>query len=161
MSKLPSAFSEISHPKKRKFLAAFAKCGGVVRASKEAGCDWTSHYYWIKTDPLYCEVFERAKQIAGDLAEEEVYRRGILGYDHPVTYEGRITDHYRDYSDTLAIFYLKGLRPEKYRDNAGININTEGPAAIQINLAGASPGAGQNIDAQPAAGCEQVCFGDE
>jgi hypothetical protein len=38
----------------------------------------------------------------------EIYRRGFEGYNHPVIYQGEITGKYTDYSDTLAIFALKG-----------------------------------------------------
>ena len=42
--------------------------------------------------------------MAGDKAEDEVYRRGIEGFDHPVIYEGRITGTYKAFSDNLAMF---------------------------------------------------------
>ena len=71
-----------------------------------------------KQDKAYVSAFEAATQIAANHFEDEIYRRGFEGYDRPVTYQGEITDRYTDYSDTLAIFALKGLRPEKYRDNA-------------------------------------------
>jgi hypothetical protein len=29
--------------------------------------------------------------MAGDKAEDEIHRRGIEGFDHPIIYEGKIT----------------------------------------------------------------------
>jgi hypothetical protein len=118
-------FTTISNPKKRAFLAAFASCGHVVDAAKAAGISWTSHYNWLKAEDnaAYTEAFNRAREIAGDIAEGEIYRRGFLGYDHPVIHQGEITTTYKDYSDTLAIFWLKGLKPERYRENVNLSGN--------------------------------------
>jgi len=121
-------FKEIQHLKKRKFLAAFCQCGRVRKASDEAGIHFTSHYIWLRKDKNYAEAFQEAKEIAADHFEDEIYRRGFEGYDKPVPYQGEITDHYPDYSDTLAIFALKGLRPEQYRDSAPI------PAMAPVSL---------------------------
>lgn len=116
-------FQGISNPKKRRFLAAFARCGCIVQAAKDAGIHFTSHYNWLKNDPDYTEAFNRARGIAGDIAEGEIYRRAFLGFDHPVIYEGKITTTYKDFSDTLAMFWLKGLKPERYRENVNLSGN--------------------------------------
>jgi recombinational DNA repair ATPase RecF len=71
--------------------------------------------------------------MAGDLAEDEIRRRAIDGFDHPIIYEGKITGSYKAYSDNLAMFFLKGLRPDRYRDNqAGITL--QGPTQINITI---------------------------
>ena len=85
----------------------------------------------MKKDKVYATAYKAAQQIAADHFEDEIYRRGFEGYERPVTYQGEITGHYTDYSDTLAIFALKGLRPEKYRDNAPIT-SMLGPTQINI-----------------------------
>jgi hypothetical protein len=98
-----------------------------------AGVHPDSHYYWLKTDESYAQAFEQARQMSGDRAEDEVYRRAFEGVDHPIIYEGKITGNYKAYSDNLAMFFLKGLRPERYRDNqAGITLN--GPTQINITI---------------------------
>jgi hypothetical protein len=75
--------------------------------------------------------------MSGDRAEDEVYRRAFEGFDHPVIYEGKITTHYKAYSDNLAMFFLKELRPDRYRDNqAGIVL--QGPTQINITIKGDS-----------------------
>jgi hypothetical protein len=38
-----------------------------------------------------------------------------------VIYEGKITTTYKDFSDTLAMFWLKGLKPERYRENVNLS----------------------------------------
>jgi len=129
-SKPTGLFTQFHNPKKRAFLAAFCQSGRIVRACMEAGIHWTSHYGWLRRDKTYASAFEQAKQIAADHFEDEIYRRGFEGYHHPVIYQGEITGNYTEYSDTLAIFALKGLRPQKYRDSAPIA--TTGP--VQFNI---------------------------
>jgi hypothetical protein len=124
-----NAALESSNTKKRAFLAAFATAGGIRRASKLSKVDWRSHYHWLEADEDYKAAFEKARQLAGDFAEEEVYRRAFLGFDHPVTHQGEITTTYKDYSDTLAIFFLKGLKPERYRDN----LNLSGSVGLPVD----------------------------
>ena len=124
-------FPTISNPKKRAFLAAFATCGHVVDASKKARVSWTSHYNWLKDNEstAYIEAFNHAREIAGDIAEGEIYRRAFLGFDHPVIYEGQITTTYKTYSDSLAMFFLKGLKPERYREN----LNLSGSVGLPVD----------------------------
>jgi hypothetical protein len=86
----------------------------------------------LRRDKTYASAFEQAKQIAADHFEDEIYRRGFEGYDHPVIYQGKITANYTEYSDTLAIFALKGMRPENYRDSA--SIATIGPVQFDITF---------------------------
>jgi hypothetical protein len=124
-------FQGISNPKKRRFLAAFAQCGSVGTAAKQAKVHWSTHYKWLREEDnvAYTEAFNRARDIAGDLAEGEIYRRAFLGFDHPVIYEGEITDNYKSYSDNLAMFWLKGLKPERYRDN----VNLSGSVGLPVD----------------------------
>ena len=105
----------------------------MVGKAEAAGIDRDYHYYWLKSDENYRLAFEQARQMAGDKAEDEVVRRGIEGFDHPIIYEGKITGTYKAYSDNLAMFFLKGLRPERYRDNQA-EITLQGPTQINITI---------------------------
>jgi hypothetical protein len=58
-----------------------------------------------------------AKEMAADRLEEEAWRRAVDGVDEPVGfYRGKPSAWVKRYSDTLLIFLLKALRPEKYRE---------------------------------------------
>lgn len=122
-------FPEIAHPKKRAFLAAYARTGNVTQAAAAAGITRRTHYVWLHEDgpdgDAYREAFERAEEEAADWLEAEARRRAVEGvvrykFDkkgnplrHPVTGE----PYYElEYSDTLLIFLLKGARPDKYAD---------------------------------------------
>jgi hypothetical protein len=124
-------FTTICNSKKRRFLAAFASCGQIRAASKIARISWASHYGWLKDEDsaAYIEAFNHAREIAGDIAEGEIYRRAFLGFDHPVIYEGKITTTYKNYSDSLAMFWLKGLKPERYREN----LNLSGSVGLPVD----------------------------
>jgi len=113
----PPLFHNVLHPRKRAFLTALAQCGMLTEAARLARIDRKNHYWWLENDPDYEPMVEKARRMAADAAEDEVYRRGFVGFDHPVIHQGEITDHYTQYSDLCAIFYLKGARPNKYRDN--------------------------------------------
>lgn len=102
--------------KKDAFLAAYAECGNVTVAAEQAGICRTQHYAWMKDDPAYAEQFATAEDMAVDRLEQEARRRAVGGVDEPVFYQGTVVGYIKKYSDTLLIFLLKGLRPEKYRD---------------------------------------------
>ena len=85
---------------------------------------WRSHYNWLDADKEYAESFERAKAMVADYAEDSVYERAFEGYDRQLTYKGRKTgDVIKERSDLLSIFWLKGAKPQKYRDNAITIVN--------------------------------------
>ena len=137
-------FSELKNLKQRAFLAGYVRSKHTVTAAARlSGVSRYRHYEWMRNDPLYREHFEQARMILADMVEEEVYRRAYEGYDTPVIYRGEITDWYKSYSDALAMFMLRKLRPEVYRDNAGLPF--EGPTMINIT----AKRAGSDPDAPP------------
>ncbi|HEY1267199.1 MAG TPA: hypothetical protein VGH16_08065 [Candidatus Binatia bacterium] len=125
-------FREVINHRQRAFLAAYVQSLGIRSAARLSGVSRQSHYEWLRDDPLYREHFERAKRMLADSAEEEVCRRAYRGYDTPVIYRGKITGYYKSYSDALAMFMLKGMRPAVYRDNAPLPIG--GPTHINITV---------------------------
>ncbi len=125
-------FSEVENRRQRAFLVGYVQSMGIRSAARLSGVSRQSHYEWMRGDPFYREHFHRAKVILADSAEEEVCRRAYAGHDTPIIYRGEIKGYYKSYSDTLAMFMLKGLRPEVYRDNAGMVI--EGPTHINLTV---------------------------
>ena len=89
---------EITHPKKRAFLAAYIRCASITTAAKRAKCSREAHYAWLREDPAYSKAFKQAIDLAGDSLEDEAARRAFAG------------------SDVLMIFLLKGVKPWKYRE---------------------------------------------
>ncbi len=113
-----SLFPNIQHPKKRAYLIAYVETGNKTQAAKLAGIERTTPYtpQW-KQDEAFQERLRQAKEAAADLIESEIYRRAVEGVDKPAGwYKGVAGGVVREFSDVLAMFLLKGLRPETYRE---------------------------------------------
>ena len=61
-----------------------------------------------------------AKKLA--TMEQEADRRAVEGNLRPVYYKGQVAGAVREYSDNLLMFRMKSLAPNKYRDNATVEI---------------------------------------
>jgi hypothetical protein len=122
-------FKALRNRRQRCFLAAFASCCDVKAAAIMSGCQWRSHYGWME-DPDYKRAFDFAKDIAGDVLEASMFDAAMHGDDRVVTFKGKVTSKYKQKSDIVRIFRLKGLKPQ-YRENFAIN-NFSGP--IQLNV---------------------------
>lgn len=104
------------HLKKRALLAALARTGNVSEAARAARVDRNCYYDWRKEDKVFKAAAEAALEEAADRLEAEARRRAEAGVPEPVFYRGRKVATIRRYSDTLLIFLLKGVRPEKFRE---------------------------------------------
>ena len=120
MLEMKGALTTINHPKKAALLTAYAACGTVTKAAEVANTARGNHRLWRAKDPAYAEAFEEAKEAFKEKLEEEAYRRAIDGCQEPIVFDGRVIGHRLKYSDTLMIFMLKALDPDKYRENRGI-----------------------------------------
>ena len=104
-------FPKISHLKKRAFLAAFSRCGSLSKAAKRAKVDRRTHYDWLKDDPWYVQAFRQAVIEAGDSLQDRLTE---------MAFEGNVT---------AAIFLLKGLKPEQFRDRQAVEFQWSGDPA--------------------------------
>jgi hypothetical protein len=125
----------------RAFLAALGERGNVRLAceSESVQIDRSTAYRLRESDPTFAVAWDAALEQAADLLEEEARRRahdGLLRIKfergRPIMVPVVSTDGLvvkdkdgnpemipyveREYSDTLMIFLLKGIRPEKYRE---------------------------------------------
>ena len=89
-----------------------------MQAAKAAGVSHATVYSppW-KADEAFQAGLKAAEQCAADILESEAFRRAVHGTEKPTGwYKGEAGGYVTEYSDILAIFLLKGLRPEKYKD---------------------------------------------
>jgi hypothetical protein len=109
-----------------KFLKAFRETGIIGSACDRAGVERQAVIRHRKRSKVFQDQFEQAAEQAADRLEEEARRRAHDGLLRKKFTKGGapISDpetgqQYaeREYSDTLLIFLLKGLRPGKFRDN--------------------------------------------
>lgn len=135
-------------PKKRArwvkaFLSSLARLGNVRLACETAEIDRRTAYYLRDADPSFAADWEQALEDSADLLEQEARRRAEQGVQRLKFHNGAAimvqaispegmplvnadnepimvpyVEH--EYSDTLAIFLLKGIRPEKYRERADL-----------------------------------------
>lgn len=121
-------------PKQQAFITAFCECGKVTEAAKAAGVSRFTHRDWLESGEPYRKAFAAAEQAAARNLEDEAYRRAHDGVRRPVLYQGQqvtvknpetgedelLWEH--EYSDTLLTHLLKGLKPDRYRDNAKLEV---------------------------------------
>jgi len=107
------------------FLEQLAKIPNVSRAARKAGTTRKTAYSHRKTNEAFAASWDDALEVACDRLEEEMWRRAVKGVDHPVIYEGEITDTYKKYSDTLIIFLAKAHRPDKFRERMDVTSGGE------------------------------------
>lgn len=114
----------VAHRKKALWLEAYATTGNVSAACTAADIARSTYYSWLDTDHAFVPLVAEAREHAIDELELEARRRAQQGTSKPMMYKGEpIIDPttgdpvvIREYSDTLLIFLLKGLRPETYRE---------------------------------------------
>lgn len=104
----------IGHPKKAAMLVALSKTGNVSAAARAADISRSTHYEWMETDPAYREAAAEAFEVAIEVLEAAARQRALHG------------------SDTLMIFLLKSLRPERYRERYEVRHDTTRQLADRI-----------------------------
>ena len=126
-------------PRQRRYLLAYCASGSITGCSRLCNIHWMFHYRWIQKSEDYKQAYNKAREMFADYAEGDVFTRAFVGTEHTITKtrgDQVIVEKVNRKSDVLAIFALKGLRPE-YRD--GFNITTIGPAQLAISYPGQSP----------------------
>lgn len=130
--------------KKKKFLASLKVTGNISESSRFAKIHKATVYGWRAADADFAAAWQEALDEYADRLEKEADRRAVEGWLEPVFYEGEECGHKRKFSDTLLIFRLKALRPEKYRERVetevkGLNItaylgNPPADGDMKVNL---------------------------
>lgn len=96
---------------------AIAESGGnVTAACKKCRIPRRNVYEWRNQDPKFADQLETAIQRGADALESECVRRAFTGTLKPVFQGGERVGTIREFSDVLAIFLLKGAKPDKYRE---------------------------------------------
>ena len=111
--------------KKDQFLKAFKRCGNVLKAATQVDMARDTHNHWLESDPAYEERFNKAKQFAAHVLEEELFRRAHDGVPEPVYQGGVQVGIVQKFSDTLLMFQIKRWKPES-RDT--FKLQHTGPA---------------------------------
>ncbi len=119
------------------FLAALAGTGIVARAAEAAHIETSTAYSLRLVDEAFAERWRLARESAADRMETEALRRAVDGVQEPVFGSGGVgvgttkVGSIRRYSDTLLIFLLKGIRPDKYRERRELVGGDGGPLKVE------------------------------
>lgn len=122
-----SSRAVLAKKKRRVFLQVLAQTGRVAEAARACGyTDTSTLTAYRRNDEEFAEEWDDALLDAAHVLEEEVWRRAHDGILEPIYYKGKVAGYKTNYSDTLAMFILRGLKPGTYRDNVrggDMNIN--------------------------------------
>lgn len=113
------------------FALVLAETGQVKKAAEAIGMSRFTVYKWRKQFPDFAEAWDDAAKASVYTLEDEATRRAVEGVAEPIYYKGMRVDTIARYSDTLLIFLLKGLAPEKYRDNLRAELTGADGGAIR------------------------------
>ncbi len=107
----------LAKKKRRVFLSILAQTGRVAEASRAVGfTDTSTLQAFRRSDEDFAEAWDEALQAAAHVLEEEAIRRATEGVLEPIYYKGEVAGYKTNYSDTLLMFILRGLKPGTYRD---------------------------------------------
>lgn len=112
----------ITEAEREAFIAHLREMPNVTRAARLVGRTRNGFHNYRKIDPEFDKAWVDAIDEGIESLEAEVHRRAFEGVDKPVTFQGVITDSYKEYSDTLAMFLLKAHRPDKYRERSDVTV---------------------------------------
>jgi hypothetical protein len=99
--------------KRKAFIGALAKTGTVTHAAKAAKIGRRTAYQWRDADEVFAAEWDEALEFVADEIEDALRTLALKCYD----------DNPPKSATTAAIFLLKGMRPNKYRERHHINAN--------------------------------------
>jgi hypothetical protein len=115
------------------FLEALRKSPNVSAAARACGVSYRAVYSLRKADPSFAEAWDEAIEQAVDAIEGALYERAIEGVDEPVFHKGEVCGVVTRYSDTAAMFLLKGRRRQVYGDKSQVEMSGPDGGPIQMS----------------------------
>lgn len=131
---------KIQHPKKRAFLAAYAKVGIIGTACRHAGINRWTYYHWVEHDEHFAVSVKRSYAEACDYIEQLALERATVGHEvvkeiHERGEDGAVVLVRREVSthvsDTMLAMMLNGAKPEKYKQRT--EVTQTGPALKAVD----------------------------
>ncbi len=121
---------------KKEFLENYREGRYICAAARKTGVNPATVWDWRQDDEKFRLAFEamriKVEQMIVAKLEAEADRRAMQGVTRGIFFKGlRVADE-KEYSDTLLIFRLKGLAPEKYHDRHEVGGLGGGPIPIAI-----------------------------
>lgn len=112
--------SKVTPARKEKFLQRLSWDANVTASAKAIDVSRRRMYEERDHDPEFAVAWDEAVEAAVDRLEQEAWRRATEGVEKPITFQGKITGHFNEYSDRLLEFLLKGRRADTFKDRAEV-----------------------------------------
>lgn len=124
------ASRSIPDTKREQFLDALGETANVSKAAAVTGISRQRFYRLRDADDTFAQAWDAAFEQGVDALEEEALRRAIEGEVNKVYYGGKEIGATRKLSDSLLMFLLKALRPERYKERPAAETNEQGGAPL-------------------------------
>lgn len=136
------------------YLEALRNVPVIKHACEAAGVDRSTAWRARDSDPEFAQAEREAMEEGIDRAEQEAFKRAVVGFEEPVVHQGRLqyvferyvdsegAEHYRPvldangqpvpltikkHSDALLALFLKGRRKKVYADRTEVTGAEGGP----------------------------------
>lgn len=130
---MPARRTVTTQKRDNAFFDAMARGETITAAMAAAGYN-RSVYSRRERDKEFRQRWAEARQDAVERLEALVDQRAFVGVERPVMFQGERVDTVREFSDLLAIFRLKALAPDKYREQQHVEV-TGAPLTLMALLA--------------------------
>jgi len=108
---------------KEDYLRQLPRLVTSTLALRAAGATPSQLARWREQDGAFCVAERQAREEIADQLEAEAVRRAFRGVRKPVYQGGLLAGYLTEYSDTLLVFVLKAMRPERFRDRSEVSVN--------------------------------------
>ena len=106
--------SRMNSKEKQLFLHALSDHGIVSKAAEAAHISRSAVYRERGNDPVFCDAWTHAKEIATDRLANIAHQRAIDGIEEIRYFKGEPIGTVRKYSDQLLMFLLRAYRPSVF-----------------------------------------------
>jgi hypothetical protein len=117
---------------KKEFLRLLSEVMPQSVAAQKCGFSLDGFRRLRLRDKEFAEGWEDARRNAVLMAEDELIRRAMVGWEEPVFYKGEEVGKTRKYSDSALIFFLKYNWAEKYNpiNKVAIDVSSQDGSLI-------------------------------
>lgn len=129
----PAAPKTLTPDEIERFCQALADGCKVGPGCEAIGISYMTAYRLRQRDPAFKLAWDEALKAGVAKLEDEVHRRAFEGDAQPVfDKEGKQTGTKIVYSDVLSMFLLKAHDPNRYRDNAKLELVGAGGGPVEF-----------------------------
>lgn len=114
--------STFTPEKQAAFLEALRTSCNVSRSCEIVGISASTAYNLKRDFPSFAEKWHEAIEYAADTLEESARERA-LGVQDAIYHQGVVVGYKTVYSDAMTALLLRAHRPQKFRDNASLEMS--------------------------------------